>query len=122
MQTLPGSAFTTAGSAAGAPSNLLLFICPGSKVLIEQPGLFQVYWHGGFGLPGGLLNRNGPVPCAAAPRPDPGQEARDAITVPGLFIALGPVRWKMLPRPSVRICSLRGAWKHTPSPCSAPLS
>lgn len=45
MQTLPGSAFTTAGSAAGAPSNLLLFICPGSKVLIEQPGLFQVYWY-----------------------------------------------------------------------------
>lgn len=73
MQTLPGSASTTAGSAAGAPSSLLLFICPGSKVLIEQPGLLQVHWHGGFGLPGGLLSRNGPVPCAAAPRPDPGR-------------------------------------------------
>lgn len=113
MRTLPGSAFTTAGSAAGAPSSLLLFICPGSKVLIEQPGLIQVYWHGGLGLPGGLRSRNGPV---AAPGPDPGREARDAITVPALFIALGPVRWKMLPRPSVRTCSLRGARKPPPAP------
>lgn len=122
MQTLPSSAFTTA---AGAPSNLLLFICPGSKVLIEQPGLFQP-GHGGFGAPWGSAEPERPRAlrgdAAAAPRPDPGQEARDAITVPGLFIALGPVRWKMLPRPLGRICSLRGARKPTPTHCPAPLS
>lgn len=102
MQTLPGSAFTTAGSAAAAPSNLLLFICPGSKVLIEQPGLFQVYRHGVFGAPWGSAEPERPRAlsgdAAAAPGADPGQEARDAITVPGLFIAPGPVRWKMLPK------------------------
>lgn len=51
----PGSAFATAGSAARAPTNLLLFIFPGSKVLTEQPELFScllAQGGGGFGARG----------------------------------------------------------------------
>lgn len=45
-----GGAFTAAGSATGAPSNLLLFIFPGSKVLIDQHRFYLLAQ--GLGLAG----------------------------------------------------------------------
>lgn len=110
MRTSPGSTFPTAGSAAGAASNLRLFIFPGSKVLSAQPGLFSRLWAraGGAGACRGSPGSAEPrPPRALCGRAGVGEETRYAITVPGVFIALGPARWKMLPRPPSRAgCSL----------------
>lgn len=108
----PGSAFATTGSAASAPTNLLLFIFPGSKVLTEQPELFScLLAQGGdlghVGSPWGSAEPGQPraVMPATARRPEAGREMCYAITVLGVFIALGSACWKMLPRPPSKICS-----------------
>lgn len=75
---------------------------PGSKVQIEQPVLFWLSARGGSGGPWGSAEPGWPcATCGGAgdTGTGAGQEPGYAITVPGVFIALGPVRWKMFPRP-----------------------
>lgn len=85
-------------------SSPALFVFPGSKVHLEQPRASPV----GFVRAQGAAGQGQPR-CWSWQTPARGQQARYAITVPGVFIALGPEHWKMLRRPPGETRSLRGA-------------